>query len=102
MFSISNGCLVSCQCYGGSDQHDIRKFNFKECRRCLTLFKREIQSLCWLNQINLLNSSGGCLLISVQKIKTIFNRMVSTTELESTWAVILEQLFALSSLIIVE
>ena len=36
------------------------------------------------------------------KNKNNFNRMVSTTELESTWAVILEQLFALGSLIIVE
>ena len=72
---FQNGCLRFCQCYGGSDEHDkensIPNSTKDASKFGVTLIKRKTWSFCRLNLMNLSNSSGNWLFISMWVIKKI-------------------------------
>ena len=108
MIIAGTGCLAFWFCFHGSDKRGKRKLNCEEHKNASeygrTFFKREILIICWFNWINLQNllayhdtNDHNC-----NKICAMLSLFAEfTTEFERSCAIIVQQLFASSSVNIV-
>ena len=108
MIIAGTGCLAFWFCFHGSDKSGKRKLNCEEHKNASeygrTFFKRDILIICWCNWLNLQNlfayhdtNDNNC-----NKICAMLSLFAEfTTEFERSCAIIVQQLFASSSVNIV-
>ena len=108
MIIAGTGCLAFWLCFHGSDKGDKRKLNCEEQKNASeygrTFFKREILIICWFNWINLQNllAYHGTNDHNCNKICAMLSLFAEfTAKFERSCAIILQQLFASSSVNIV-